>query len=161
MLARDLLYEGFNVRNIWAIFARDGVSQDRLELHIKDPIQHGPKLRNTRIDKYAPDTKTMKQTPWNRALVHKFAAKANDIVANCIDKRFGPDTIDWVRLFSDRFYDIFKQVIKARRQPGESHEARILRLVLDDNNRKERNSKVSLRHAVRDSHKLSMNGHKH
>ncbi|KAH7874287.1 uncharacterized protein C8R40DRAFT_1012445, partial [Lentinula edodes] len=94
-------------------FARDGISQERQELHIRDPVKYGPKLRNTRIDKFAPDTKTMKKSPWNRALIHKFAAKAEEIVMNCKDNRFGPEAIDWVDLFSDRFYDIFKQVIKA------------------------------------------------
>ncbi|KAH7871141.1 hypothetical protein F5051DRAFT_341734, partial [Lentinula edodes] len=129
-------------------FARDGISQERQELHIKDPVKYGPKLRNTRIDKFAPDTKTMKKSPWNRALIHHFAAKAGEIAAQCKDDRFGPEAIDWVELFSDRFYEIFKLVVKARRQPGETHEARVLRLVVADNERKTRNAKVSLRHAV-------------
>ncbi|KAJ4501306.1 hypothetical protein C8R41DRAFT_747882, partial [Lentinula lateritia] len=128
-------------------FARDGVSQERQELYIKDPVKYGPKLRNTRIDKLTPDTKTMKKSAWNRALIHKFAAKAQDIVDNCEDNRFGMDAIDWVDLFSDRFYDIFKQVVKARRQPGESHEDRVLRLITTDTERKVRNAQVSLRHA--------------
>ncbi|KAJ3898165.1 hypothetical protein F5879DRAFT_812985, partial [Lentinula edodes] len=130
-------------------FARDSIPQERLELHIKDPAKYGPKLRNTRIDKFAPDTKAMKKSPWNRALIHHFAAKAEEIVAQCQDTRFGPEAIDWVDLFSDRFYEIYKQIIKARLQPGETHEARVLRLVMADNKRKTRNAKVSLRHAVR------------
>lgn len=143
--------EAFNVRQIYAIFARDGVSVERSELYIKDPIKYAPKLRNTRINKYAADTKAMKKLPWNRGLVHKFAAKAEEIVANCKDGRFGTEAIDWVSLFSDRLYDVFKQVVKAQREPNETHEARVLRLVLADTERKSRNAQVSLCHAVRAS----------
>ncbi|KAJ3866969.1 hypothetical protein EV359DRAFT_35465, partial [Lentinula novae-zelandiae] len=133
-------------------FARDGVSQERQELFVKDPVKYRPKLCNTCINKLAPDMKTMKKSPWNWALIHTFATKAKDIVANCKDNRFGPEAVDWVSLFSDRFYEIFKQVVKARRGPGESHEARVLRLVTTDKECKVRNAKVSLCHVVRDAH---------
>ncbi|GAW07257.1 Nucleoprotein TPR [Lentinula edodes] len=100
-LARDLLREGFNVRNLWAIFARDGIKLETLENYIKDPIANGPKLRNTRLDKFAADVKSMKASPWNRALTYKFAEKAKEIVAACGDGRFGSAPIDWNKLFSD------------------------------------------------------------
>ncbi|KAJ3818303.1 hypothetical protein F5880DRAFT_1454666, partial [Lentinula raphanica] len=96
-------------------FARDGIELKKIEDFIWDPINNGPKLRNTRIDKFAADVKSMKASPWNRALAHKFALKAREIVANCKDGRFGKKTekIEWDDLFRDRLYRIYKDIIDA------------------------------------------------
>ncbi|KAJ3964246.1 hypothetical protein EV361DRAFT_812381, partial [Lentinula raphanica] len=82
-------------------FARDGIELEKIENFIRDPIGNAPKLRNTRIDKFAADVKSMKASPWNRALVHKFTVKAREIVSNCKDGCFGKDYIEWEKLFSD------------------------------------------------------------
>ncbi|KAJ3726403.1 hypothetical protein DFJ43DRAFT_975510, partial [Lentinula guzmanii] len=95
-------------------FARDGIPLKTIEDFIKDPHVNAPKLRNTRLDKFAADPKSMKASPWNRALAHRFAEKAAEIAANSNDGRFGPHPIDWDKLFSDRLYRVYKQIIEAR-----------------------------------------------
>ncbi|KAJ3845886.1 hypothetical protein EV368DRAFT_2445, partial [Lentinula lateritia] len=105
-------------------FARDGIKLETLENYIKDPIANGPKLRNTRLDKFAADVKSMKASAWNRALTYKFSEKAKEIVAACGDGRFGSAPIDWNKLFSNRLYTVYKEIIDARLLPQEDNEAR-------------------------------------
>ncbi|KAJ3742271.1 hypothetical protein EV360DRAFT_57781, partial [Lentinula raphanica] len=131
-------------------FARDGVELKKIEDFIRDPINNGPKLRNTRIDKFAADVKSMKASPWNRALAHKFALKAREIVNNCKDGHFGkkPEKIEWDDLFRDRLYRIYKDIIDARPQPGETNDDRVLRIALSHDKRKKHSANRSVLHVV-------------
>ncbi|KAJ3805517.1 hypothetical protein F5876DRAFT_4166, partial [Lentinula aff. lateritia] len=127
-------------------FAQDGIKLETLENYIKDPQVNGPKLRNTRIDKFAADVKSMKASPWNRAVAYKFAEKAKEIVANCRDGRFGTAPIDWNKLFNDRLYTVYvyKDIIDARPLPGETKDDLVLRLALKQDKRKERSANRSI-----------------
>ncbi|KAJ3751989.1 hypothetical protein EV360DRAFT_18587, partial [Lentinula raphanica] len=125
-------------------FARDGIKLEKIEEFIRDPIRNAPKLRNTRIDKFAADVKSMKASPWNRALAHNFALKAREIVSSCKDNRFGKGVIEWDKLFSDRLGRIYKDIIDARPKPGETNEARILRIATDHDKRKKRSANRSI-----------------
>ncbi|KAJ4497511.1 hypothetical protein C8R41DRAFT_917549 [Lentinula lateritia] len=150
-LARDLIREGFNVRRHWAIFTQDGIKLETLENYIKDPQVNGPKLRNARINKFAANVKSMKASPWNRAVAYKFAEKAKEIVANCRDGRFGTAPIDWNKLFNDRLYTVYKDIIDARPLPGETKDDLVLRLALKQDKRKERSANRSILHVKRTS----------
>ncbi|KAJ3766549.1 hypothetical protein FB446DRAFT_601561, partial [Lentinula raphanica] len=99
-------------------FARDGVSKEHLDLFMANPKQHGPKLRNTRLDKTGHDTKSILDTPWNRALMRLLAEKAKRIAGNCRDGRFGSEKsrkkIEWQRLIRQRLATIVLDELKSR-----------------------------------------------
>ncbi|KAJ3876983.1 hypothetical protein F5051DRAFT_330834, partial [Lentinula edodes] len=88
--------------------------------------------------------KSMKASPWNRAVAYKFAEKAKEIVANCRDGRFGKAPIDWNKLFNDRLYTVYKDIIDARPLPGETKDDLVLRLALKQDKRKERSANRSI-----------------
>ncbi|KAJ3717719.1 hypothetical protein C8R42DRAFT_536503, partial [Lentinula raphanica] len=95
-------------------FARDGVSRERLQLFMADPKKHGPKLRNTRLDKTGHDTKSILATPWNRALMRLLVTEGQKIVKNCKDGRFGKEKIGWPKLIRQRLSRIVLDELKSR-----------------------------------------------
>ncbi|KAJ3840925.1 hypothetical protein F5878DRAFT_498496, partial [Lentinula raphanica] len=94
-------------------FVRASVSDDRLAEFVADPSQNGPKVRNTWIDKRATTTKDLAALPWNEQLLLNMTKTATSIVAEAKDKRFGKRTIKWLKLFTERLYRIFLDVVKA------------------------------------------------
>ncbi|KAJ3744530.1 hypothetical protein EV360DRAFT_57600, partial [Lentinula raphanica] len=135
-------------------FARDGVSQERLQLFMADPKKHGPKLRNTRLDKTGHDTKQILDTPWNRALIRLLAMEARAVVDNCQDDRFGTrkkkKKIRWPNLIRQRLSRIVLDEIKSRPlDDQETVQQRVQRLAEAYQKRKKRSKGVTIRHAVR------------
>ncbi|KAJ3751642.1 hypothetical protein EV360DRAFT_56578, partial [Lentinula raphanica] len=148
-------------------FACDGVSQERLDLFMADPKRHGPKLRNTRLDKTGHDTKTILDTPWNRALIHLLAEEAKKVVRNCQDGRFGPkekekkkekkkkkkkkkEEIHWATLFRQRLSKIVRDELKSRPlDDQETLEQRIQRISDAHLLKKQKSKYNTIRHVVR------------
>ncbi|KAK7435876.1 hypothetical protein VKT23_019407 [Stygiomarasmius scandens] len=101
-LARSLLLYCLNAQHCYEIFARDGVSMERLTQFEEDPELYGPKLRNSRLDKRGLTTRKILNNDWNQALISKLSGEAEYIVDKCKDNRFGQQKINWPALFEER-----------------------------------------------------------
>ncbi|KAJ3889185.1 hypothetical protein GG344DRAFT_52143, partial [Lentinula edodes] len=100
-------------RKNYQLFIRPGVSDARLEEFKQNPQTHGPKIRNTFIDKRGLTTQHLLEQPWNQQVNYIMAKNAEAIVGSCKDQRFG-DAVDWSALFSERIYRVCLDVIKGR-----------------------------------------------
>ncbi|EEB94955.1 hypothetical protein MPER_06153 [Moniliophthora perniciosa FA553] len=96
-------------------WARSAVPPERLKLFLEDSRAHAPKVRNTWLDKAGKTTtKELRESSWNQALIHKLALLLKDIVAQCPDKtRFGNGNIDWKALVSNRFDQIYLDIVQS------------------------------------------------
>lgn len=145
-LSRRLICQAFHVQHIYQIFARDGVSEERLKAFQTAPEEHGPKLRNTRLDKFGISTRDLKKSHWNQTLIKLLSDTAKSIVSKN-DKKL-VKSIDWHKLFTARFSKIIRHEIKCRPKEGETHEDRLLRLAQDHNRVSKQNGVVHNRHLV-------------
>jgi hypothetical protein len=110
-------------------------------------------LVNTTIDSAGYTTASeMLESPWNMALIHKWALLCEEIANVCPDGiRFGSDMRlqDWQKQITDRLYRIFLAVAKA--QPlseNETFEQTKDRLLRAHMRQKKMNAKTNSRHAV-------------
>ena len=145
--SRRLICQAFHIHHIYQIFARDGVSEECLKAFRTAPKEHGPKLRNTRLDKFRISTRDLKKSQWNQTLIKLLSDTAKSITSKTNDKKL-VKSIDWHKLFSDRFSTIIRQEIKCRPKEGETHEDRLLRLAQEHNHVTKQNSVVHGRHLV-------------
>ena len=72
---------------------------------------------------------------------------AKSIASKTNDKKLAK-SIDWHKLFSDRFSTIIRQEIKCQPKEGETHEDRLLRLAQEHNRVSKQNGVVHGRHLV-------------
>lgn len=100
-------------RKNYQLFIRPSVSDARLKEFEQNPQAHGPKIRNTFIDKRGLTTQHLSDRPWNQQVTYIMARNAEEIVKNCKDMRFG-DKMDWLALFSERIYRVYLDIIKGR-----------------------------------------------
>ncbi|KAJ8081332.1 hypothetical protein PM082_007167 [Marasmius tenuissimus] len=113
-LARDLILEAFRSRYVHTAFIRSGVSEERLQLFAENPHRHGPKMRNTWLDKSAETTTEILLLPWNRSLIFRLSALGEKIVSKCRDPHMFPTDIDWNALIRARVYRIVLDEIHSR-----------------------------------------------
>ncbi|KAJ3833100.1 hypothetical protein F5878DRAFT_518160, partial [Lentinula raphanica] len=100
-------------RRNYKAFVRPSVPEHRLEEFSTDPIQHGPGIRCTWIDKRENTTKGLADLPWNKQLLMNLVKTARDIVSEAKDDRFGDEEIQWIPLLRERLYRIFLASIKS------------------------------------------------
>ncbi|KIK50924.1 hypothetical protein GYMLUDRAFT_182087 [Collybiopsis luxurians FD-317 M1] len=96
---------------MWLFFAKDGIELQTLEDFIKDLARNAPQLKDACIDKFGADVMSLKKSPWNQALIHKCTIRAQELVDVWPDGQFGEEPIDWLKLFNDKFYRIYKAII--------------------------------------------------
>ena len=119
----------------------------RLEEFEKDPTEHGPKLRNTRLDKQGISAKKLVHSRWNQCLIFNLA-NAAESTANASVPQFGERGIDWRQLFQDRIYRILLHDEKCRPEENETHEQRLQHLAKDHDRILKRNGETNIRHLV-------------
>ncbi|KAJ4470716.1 hypothetical protein C8R41DRAFT_870691 [Lentinula lateritia] len=112
-LARRIMRETLGGRKNYQLFICPSVSDARLKEFEQNPQAHGPKIRNTFIDKRGLTTQHLSDWPWNQQVTYIMARNAEEIVKNCKDMRFG-DKMDWLALFSERIYRVYLDIIKGR-----------------------------------------------
>ncbi|KAJ3709845.1 hypothetical protein C8R42DRAFT_554343, partial [Lentinula raphanica] len=100
-------------RRNFKAFVRPSVSDQRLEEFSNDPLQHGPGIHCTWIDKRETTTQGLATLPWNEQLLMNLVKTAQAIVSEAKDNRFGKRKIDWISLLSERLYRIFLAAIKS------------------------------------------------
>ncbi|KAJ3906598.1 hypothetical protein F5879DRAFT_797320 [Lentinula edodes] len=140
-------------RKNYQLFIRPSVSDARLEEFKQNPQAHGPKIRNTLLDKRGLTTQHLVDRPWNQQLTYIMAKNAEEIVKRSKDKRFG-DPIDWLALFGERIYRVCLNVIKGRPMTinnlGTKENSQQIqdRLVDSHLSRIKNNGEISSRHSV-------------
>ncbi|KAE9383234.1 hypothetical protein BT96DRAFT_844343 [Gymnopus androsaceus JB14] len=145
-LARDILHEALSIKRSYESFARPGVGNKRLEEFCKDPVNAGPKVKNTWLDKNADTAAEMLSLPWNQELIRTLAMVAESIVRESADKnRFGP-ALHWVDLFSDRVHRMCVTEMKARPVESETEGQALARIWADHNLKTEEKKGVNARH---------------
>lgn len=148
-LARALIKRAIPVAHIFEAFALDGVTEEDLQKFETNPIEWGPKLENTKLDKAGTSTKELLASPWNTALIDLLVKEADAISSRPSQtNRFGEQRVDWADLFTARFQSIFRTEIKLRRKPGESHTAHAARVAAILRKSKWANAKTGILHWV-------------
>ncbi|KAJ3886790.1 hypothetical protein GG344DRAFT_56827 [Lentinula edodes] len=156
-------------RKNYQLFIRPSVSNTRLKEFKQNPQTHGPKIRNTYLDKRGLTTQHLQERPWNQQVTYIMAKNAEGIVNSCKDQRFG-DAVDWLALFSERIYRVYLDVVKGRPKAvdaaGTKENSQQIqdRLVDSHLSRIKHNGETNSRHAVcfliclfiRSSHNSSM-----
>ncbi|KAJ8093720.1 hypothetical protein PM082_009580 [Marasmius tenuissimus] len=140
-----------HVQDVWA---RDGVTTERLSQFNLDPDKFSPKVHNTRLDKNGSTTDELRRSKWNRVLIHNLEQLVLLIVKECPDKNhFAPlDSDGCTKKFKKHFDRVYAGVIASR--PKNDEEAQdpfvlALRLIGE---RCERNAKSSV--VARQRHKF-------
>ncbi|KAK1217315.1 hypothetical protein PQX77_020055 [Marasmius sp. AFHP31] len=157
LMLRRIILEALPVKNDYldSIWARAGVSSERLAQFAADPIKHVPKVHNTHLDKRGQTTDDLKNSKWNRALIHRLEKLALDIVEKCRETGHFPEMDDvkfkeFKGILSKRFGEIYRDICASLPRNEEEKENPILiaaRLYISKTSRNERNAGVSiLRH---------------
>ncbi|KAF9044496.1 hypothetical protein BDP27DRAFT_1181021, partial [Rhodocollybia butyracea] len=105
---------------------------ERLHQFSRHPDEFGPMLVNTTIDSAGYTTAPeMLESPWNLALIRKWALLCEEIANTCPDRnRFGShmQLRDWQKQITDRLYRISLAIIKEQLSKNEQTRARLLQV---------------------------------
>ena len=148
-LGRQLIRQCFHVKHNYDEFARQGVSNERLQQFLENPEEHGPKLSNTRLDKTGYTTKELKLSRWNQRLIFILAREAKNITKKLGGKKGYFGDVDWKKFFEDRLYRLFLNEIQSRRLDDETEEQQLVRLAERHQDKVKRNAKTNILHMVR------------
>ncbi|KAJ8089795.1 hypothetical protein PM082_018371 [Marasmius tenuissimus] len=155
-LVRQVLSEALPTqhRRLLEVFARPGVSTQRLAQFEANPSEHGPKIRCTWLDKAGhTTTKMLRKSKWNLALIYRLTQLLVQIVKDCPDRRrFGKGwrNIDWKAQLQKRFNTIYSEIIDALpKNDAEKLDPNFIamRLIKKNLDRNISNGRVNLRRA--------------
>ncbi|KAK1227272.1 hypothetical protein PQX77_009738 [Marasmius sp. AFHP31] len=159
LMLRRIVLEALPIKNdqLDSIWAREGVSAERLGQSAKEAAKYGPKIHNTHLDKRGQTTDDLRKSNWNETLRHRLETLAHDIVARCPDAGYFPQQTDelfkvifqkrFKNILKKRFEDIYRDIHASRPQTPEEATSPVMiaaRLYIAKVARNERNAGVSL-----------------
>lgn len=101
-LVRTLLLAFLGCKHLYEAFALPQVSDERLksfrEGNEEERAKHGPKLRNSRLDKRGITTTEILASEWNETVMHRLAQECTEIASRTKDTRFGKEKHDWLSM---------------------------------------------------------------
>lgn len=132
-LVRAILLSFFGCKHLYEAFALPQVGDDRLKSFREGDeaakANHGPKLRNSRLDKRGNTTTSILNSEWNQTAIYRLAEECAVIASCAKDARFGKEKYDWSSMIRKRLQPILKTHLEAKPKfAGESAELRIRRV---------------------------------
>ncbi|KAL0061547.1 hypothetical protein AAF712_011634 [Marasmius tenuissimus] len=135
-----------DIDHLQDVWARNGVTEERLNQFRLDPTKYAPKVHNTWLDKSGSTKEELRNSQWNRALMHNLEQLVLLIVRDCGDKNYfaALTAAECTTKFRKHFDRAYAGVISSRPKNDEEEQDPLMLVARLIGERCERNAKSAV-----------------